>query len=185
MDKARKWTDKQLEKMESEIAKIYKKANKDITEKWNSYMKSEQKRLDALKAEAERTGDMYEYQRVLRNFTLQNQKYQSMVNQTTEKIANANKIAVDYLNEKTPSIYSTNYNQVIGEVNGMKANINFDMVDESTVKKLIKNGSIDLLPKKVDISKDMKWNTKKINSQVIQGKLQGESMEAYRRGCRM
>lgn len=176
MDKARKWTDKQLEKMESEIAKIYKKTNKDITEKWNSYMKSEQKRLDALKAEAERTGDMYEYQRVLRNFTLQNQKYQSMVNQTTEKIANANKIAVDYLNEKTPSIYSTNYNQVIGEVNGMKANINFDMVDESTVKKLIKNGSIDLLPKKVDISKDMKWNTKKINSQVMQGILQGESI---------
>lgn len=176
MDKARKWTDKQLEKMESEIEKIYKKANKDITEKWNSYMKSEQKRLDALKAEAERTGDMYEYQRVLRNFTLQNQKYQSMVNQTTEKIANANKIAVDYLNEKTPSIYSTNYNQVIGEVNGMKANINFDMVDESTVKKLIKNGSIDLLPKKVDISKDMKWNTKKINSQVMQGILQGESI---------
>lgn len=50
------------------------------------------------------------------------------------------------------------------------------MVDQNTVYLLAaKNKS--LLPyKKVNVPKDLRWNTKQINAQVMQGILQGESM---------
>ena len=47
-DKAREWTDEQLEKLEKKISQTYKQAEKELTEKWNAYMKEGEARLSAL-----------------------------------------------------------------------------------------------------------------------------------------
>ena len=55
-------------------------------------------------------------------------------------------------------------------------NITFNLVDESTVKRRQREGDIKLPKKKIDIPKDMRWNTKMLNSKLLHGILNGDSI---------
>jgi len=182
-DKARTLTDRKLSAMENRITQIYTDAESDIQAKWVAYMSEVDSRLsgiqEALKG-ARITSDTdtiehleYEYRRLVQNQTLQDARFRAMVDEVTDKLSNTNQIALSYVNGEMPSIYALNYNQLAGVVDGF-GGYSFTLVDETTVKALaVSNKS--LLPRKtVDIPKDKLWNTKKINSQVMQGILQGE-----------
>lgn len=52
----------------------------------------------------------------------------------------------------------------------------FSMVDASTVDRLRRDGDIKLPPKKVNVPKDERWNTKQMSSKLMQGILQGDSI---------
>ena len=185
MDNARKITDRKLAQMEKRIKKIYEESQKDIQRKWNEYMANAKKRLDKLEsayAEAQRAGDTAKIEQAKKRLeqakksaTLQNKQYQDMVAETTRQIASANQTAIAYVNGQMPSVYTVNYNQA--KVSAEDVGMNFKAVNEATVKRMITDGDIKLPPKKVSIPKDMRWNTKQINSSVLQGILQGESMD--------
>ena len=186
-DKARIQTDKELAKMERKIVSIYSDANADITKKWDAYMKEVKPQVDALQKayeEAKKSGDKdlikktgKKYGIELRKYTLENKKYQRMVDRTTTEIAHANERALAYINGEMPKIYAINYNQMALDTDKIKG-YSFDLVDESTVKNLIVNDDVSLLKKRLDIPKDKAWNTKSINSQVLQGIIQGEPVSA-------
>ena len=114
-----------------------------------------------------------EYGQFLRQQTYMNKRYKSMLDTTTTKLANVNEIALSYLNDEMPSVYATNYNQLSKD---MPAGISFDLVDETTVKNLVKDNPKLLPTKKLDIPKDKRWNQKAINAQVLQSIIQGESI---------
>ena len=114
-----------------------------------------------------------EYGQFLRQQTYTNKRYKSMLDTTTTKLANVNEIALSYLNDEMPSVYATNYNQLSED---MPAGISFDIVDETTVKNLVKDNPKLLPSKKLDIPKDKRWNQKAINAQVLQSIIQGESI---------
>jgi SPP1 gp7 family putative phage head morphogenesis protein len=184
-DKARQWTDKELEKMERNLKRHYKQATAELTEKWNKYMERARERISGLQAKydtALKGGDQNSIreakerlEKAKRSATLENERYKNMVDETTEKLAHVNEIALDYVNGKMPKVYTKNYNQVKGEA--QEVGIKFNIVDETTVERLVKTGDIKLPKKKVNIPKDMRWNTKQLNSSVLQGILQGESMD--------
>lgn len=104
--------------------------------------------------------------------TLQNEHYKAMLQVTTEKLAHANEIALNYINDNMAGIYAINFNAFRDEA--MKYGLNFALVDEHTVKNLALNDKSLLPHKELNIPKDMRWNTKQINSAVMQGILQGE-----------
>lgn len=183
MDKARKLTDKELAKLEREISELYFVSQAEISEKWNKYMQSHKKKLDRLYdklQEAKKSGDKdairdaeAEYERAVKNVTLNDKRYKAMINETTAKIANVNQIALDYVNGDMPKIYTLNYNEFDNQdIDGYS----FTLVNERAVENLIKSNKIELPPKKVNIPKDQAWNAKNINSQLLQGIIQGESI---------
>lgn len=184
-DQARKQTDKQLKSMEKYLSNMYDNAKLGLQEKWDAYMRDIAPKLDMLKKEyeaAKKSGDKdliaklgKEYGIAVRENTLTNSYYKNMIDSTTTRIANVNQHALDYVNGNMASIYSINYNQIASSFDKI-AGYSFNMVDESTVRFLaISNKS--LLPyKTLNIAKDKAWNTKAINSQVMQGILQGESV---------
>ena len=188
-DKAHAWTDKQLERMEKRITKTYKQAQSEITEKWNAYMARAQKRTEGLQAAYEaalKTGSASEIKaakaaldKAKENITFKNQYYKDMVDETTLRLANVNQIAVNYMNDQMPSIYTHNYNQA-GDAASV-AGLKFSAVSEGAVKERFIEGKADTpymhLQKYLDIPKDQRWNTKKLNSSVLQGIIQGESMQ--------
>lgn len=180
-DSARQWTDAELEKIEKELQRIYRQARDEITAKWDAYMAKAQDRLSTLynaylnappdkKAEA-----LAKYQKAAENVTLRNEWYQSMVDQTTYELARVNQLAVDYINGNMTGIYTVNYNATIEGLSNL--GVQFNLVDEATVRRMVLEGGTHLPYKNLDIPKDMAWNAKSINNSVLQGILQGESMD--------
>ena len=174
-DTARKWTDEELARMEDEIRNIYSESKRGITQKWNAYMKRSQRHLDALYDNIETKEDLERYQRELMDFTIHRDKYMSMIQETTRRIANANQIAINYANGKMPSIYEVNYNQAANDAANI--GIRFNIINEDVIRRRIVEGDIKLPNKTLDIPKDMRWNTKQLNASVVQGIIQGESMD--------
>lgn len=54
--------------------------------------------------------------------------------------------------------------------------ITFNILNPETVRKLEREGNITLPKKKVDVPKDMRWNTKQMASKLYQGILGGDSI---------
>ena len=162
--------------MQRRITETYSDSLADLRKKWDEYMRRGQKRLEALRSDPDA------YQRALRNYTLQNAWYKDMVDSTTEKLAHVNETALAYVKDQMPEIYTLNYNQFgrelarynISEEDGIR----FNLVDEATVRRMITDGDIQMpnQKKRLSIPKDKRWNTKQINSSVLQGILQGESL---------
>lgn len=184
-DTARKWTDGQLAKTNREVAKIYKQAQKELTEKWDSYMQKGGSRIKGFESaytKALQSQDAMaiataksKLEQAKIAYTLQNDYYKEMVNSVTKEIAKVNGKALAYVNGTLANVYATNYEQAKHIVDGM--GLSFTLTDKSTIKRMIKNGDIRLPKKKLNIPKDIQWNTRRINSAVLQGILQGESMK--------
>lgn len=177
-DAARIWTDKELAEMEAHLTRVYTQSRDEIAEKWDAYMAKGQKRLDGLyqdylnAPQDLKPAALKKYQTALDNYTLKNQWYRDMVNETTLRLANVNQIAADYINGHIPAIYTHNFNQLDPDV--LNLGIKWTLRDEYAVKNLLK----DTLPSAaVNYPKDMAWNMKQINSGVLQGMLQGESID--------
>lgn len=188
MDKFHKQTDIKLEEMEKHISSIYSRTYKETSEKWVEYLKKAEKKADSLlkavsiaktpeeKAKAER-----QYKAYLRSVTLQNKRYKEMVEQTANRLLAVNETALQYINEQLPEVYVINHNGLAGVIEkdlvkeGVQG-VSFTMVDGNTVKKLATTNATLLPYKYINGKKDVRWNTKKINAEVLQGILQGESI---------
>lgn len=176
-DAARRWTDAELLEMENHIRWMYTQAQQELTEKWNKYMDRGESRLDNLynaylsAPATEKAAALKKYQDAAQNFTIRNQWFQNMVDATALRLANVNQIALDYVNGRIPRIYVENYNFIDPELR--EIGVSWALRDEYTVRNLMR----DSLPEKhINVAKDMAWNRKQINSAVLQGILQGESI---------
>lgn len=185
MDVAARKTDKRLEEIEKRLHKIYEQAQDDLTKSWKNYMEAQNayvKDLQEAYGRAKDFGTPEEVREIGKELgvakaerTLQNQYYKDMVKETTRKLANVNQTALNYVNGQMYWVYSTNYNQAAKDAD--KVGFRFDMVDEATVKRRVMDGNIKLPKKKINIPKDQRWNTKQLNSSVLQGIVNGESMQ--------
>ena len=181
-DKARVWTDKELAEIEKRIEKIYKTAQKEITVSWNEYMKKVSKKLQKLQDDydkAKQSGDKdlikktgEKLGKAKASETYQNQRYKAMLDDVTDKLANVNQTAISYINGELPSIYAVNYNGIAPQAD--KVGLDFSLVDDYTVRRLALDGDIKLPYKDLNKIKDKLWNTRQLNSSVLQGILQGE-----------
>lgn len=177
-DSARHWTDEHLREMEAHLKSIYRQARDELTEKWDDYMARGRLRLDDLYAAYmsapadQKAAALARYQQAAQNYTLRNKWYRDMVNETTYRLAHVNEIAVSYVNGQIPSIYVRNFNYIDPEV--MDIGIKWTIRDEHMVRNLVQ---ASLPNKTVNYAKDMAWNTRQINAGVLQGILQGESID--------
>ena len=185
MDKAHKATDKRIASMETHLRAIYTRADKEVREAWDKYMQTAEEELKPLQKayeDAKKSGDKEKIRktgRILaakkREMTITNAHYKAVVERTAQELTHVNEIATAYVNGELPDVYALNYNFVatgMQEVSG----ISFDLYDAHTVRNLAMSDETLLPYKVVDVAKDVRWNTKLINSEVLQGILQGESM---------
>lgn len=70
-----------------------------------------------------------------------------------------------------------NFNYTTYEIEmGVNANTGFALYSRETVEKLVKQNEISLPKRKVDIPLDQQWNRKHLDSAILQGVLQGDSI---------
>lgn len=186
-DNARKLTDAELEKMEKHLREIYERANSEIGESWKNYMDKVGEQIKALQNAydaAKESGDAEEIREAARRLsqrkrelTLLDKHYREMTSQLAQELANVDKTAAAYINGKLPEIYSLNYNETGNGIANTVKGYSFELVDANTVKRLATTDETLLPYKYVDGRKDVRWNTQKINAEVLQGIIQGESMD--------
>jgi hypothetical protein len=102
-------------------------------------------------------------------------RFTAMKEDIAKQLLNVNQIATAYINGELPEIYTLNYNALAETVDGV-GGYSFTLTDADTVKHLATTDK-SLLPfRELDPEKDMPWNMKAINSEVLQGIVQGESI---------
>lgn len=186
MDKSRQQTDKRLAEMEKHLAGIYERASREVGEKWKAYMdraaetvKSYEKAVEVAKksgdADAIKKAEAALAQKQ-KSVTILDTHYRNMTTQLAAELSNVNKTAAAYINDQLPELYAINYNGVGAGIESAVQGYSFELVDANTVKNLATKDETLLPYKSIDGRKDVRWNTQAVNSEVLQGIIQGESI---------
>lgn len=178
MDKGHIETEKVLVALEKRIKKLYGDASKDLKKEADEYFaqfakrdKEQKKLVDAGKI----TDEEYKQWRLAQ--IGRGKRFLALCDKLAERMTDANKVAVSYVNDTTPGIYSLNYNYSAYEIEQVAGMVDFTLLDEQTVRRMMVEDP-DLLPKRrVDAPKDLKWNRTKFQAEITSGILMGESIK--------
>lgn len=184
-DEAHEATDKIIEKMEKQIAKEYRAAVKEMSAKLKEYGEKFDKKDETMRQkmlDGEITQKQYSEWRVREIAT--GDRYKAMIDTLAEDMARTNDIAKSTINGHMEDVYALNRNYAVyqAEKDAM-IDTSFTLYNRRSTEELFKNKR-SLLPAprpgtkawKAAHNKDLKWNQQKINSSMIQGLLQGESI---------
>ena len=192
IDKAHKQTDSILEMLESKIYMTYKQAEKEVQDKWKAYLDSvdeDAKEIKKKLVEATKKGnpaDIVKYRSKLASLyksrTFQNQQFHNLLQEIALQYQHSAETATTIINGKLPKVYSVNYNymgqQIIPQVKNLTdIDIIFNLVDTQTIRNLLLEDSTLLPLLEINGKKYRRWVTSKINSEVLNGIIQGESMD--------
>lgn len=169
--------------MEKKLRRLFDKESKRIEKEWEAYMMQANK--DLLELEEERFTmrikgeDTKDIDKKIKDAkidrTLKDKRYKAMLDKVTNDLARVNVLALSYINENMPPIYKINYNQ-IGEQTAVLG-IDFTLLNDEMLNNLIEEDKVDLPHKTLNKYKDKAWNMKQLNSSLLQGIIQGESMQ--------
>ena len=178
-------TERELARLEKSIKKEYTQAYKELKKKTDDYFASFAVRDAKMKAAIEigsypipagYSPDQY-YKIWRQNQLGRGKRWEKLRDDMAKRIGESNKVAEAYINDKTPGIYSLNYNYEAYQIEGITGAA-FDIYNEQTVKRLIREKNhIEFRTVSVNPKRDYQWNTKKINSELTSGILQGKSIK--------
>lgn len=175
-DRTHRMTDEKLEQMERHLSAIYSRAEKEIQKSANEYFerftKQDEQKRKLVDAGALSSDD---YQTWRKGKIMYGKRFTDLKRKVAEQLLNVNKSAMSYINGELPEIYSLNYNALQVAVSGIDG-YSFTLVDEDVVSNLAATDKTLLPYKYIDGKKDVRWNTKKVNAEVLQGILQGDSI---------
>ena len=184
-DLAHEWTDEELEKLERRIARVYREARDELNETVKAYFESFRKRDEEMRAligtvqnGKEWTEQDYKMWRL--NQIGRGKRFEALRDKVAERYTKANEVAVAYVNDATPGIYSLNRNYAAYTIEKVAGNVGFDLWDERTVRRLIveQPNLMPYYPKKKALKRgtDLKWGKKQITKSITSGILQGKSV---------
>ena len=189
-------TERRLKALESKIAAMYDESAKELQKEIDRYFSQFEKRDQEMK---ELIGTIQNGKEWTENDYLiwrQNQigrgkRFEALRDKLAERVTNANEVAISYVNDETPGIYSLNRNYTAYTIDkatggGMSfdkngsLNADFILFDEQTVKRLIVE-SPDLMPyypekKAIKRGIDLAYGKSQITKSITSGIMQGKSI---------
>lgn len=198
VDYSDEYTNDELIKLEKRLAKEYKQASKEIQKKYDDFIngydeevngkkvhhKSLKEKCDDMKKKV-KNGEMTqnEYDKWYIGQIITSERWLALRDDMASRVTASKKRAEELINGTTPSIYAENYNHEAYKIEKYASkkyknmDISFDLVDEHTIRR-VAGGKTSLLPKsRVNVSKEQRWNQKKMQNALLQGLLQGESID--------
>ena len=172
-------TEELLYYMTAEIESVYGQAYLELLEQARKHLEwfiaadeAKRKLFDAGKLSKD------DYQTWRRYQLLTGRHNHSMIQNMADVLTNKNVVAASVINGYLPEAYAINGNYITYEIEkNFGINTMFELIDEQTVERLLREKP-DLLPQaSVNIPKDLRWNKEKLNSAIVQGILQGDGVE--------
>ena len=181
-DKAHRLTDEKLEEIEKRLSDIYSRAEKEIQKTVDDYFAKFAKRdakQRALLEAGEITEQEYKQWRLAQMG--RGERFKALQKRVAERYTKANQTAVSYVNDATPGIYSLNRNYAAYTIESVAGDVGFDLWDERTVKRLIKDEP-DLMPyypakRALNRGIDLAYGKRQISACVTSSILQGKSIK--------
>lgn len=171
-------TDKQLAALSKRLQLVYRQAMFSLREKTLNYLEQFEKE-DAEKRALYDSGEL-EHEAFIKwrkEQLMLPEQWNRMLNQLSADLTNRNEVAASMINDELPEVYALNHNYGTYEAEtGSGIDTTYTMYDKATVARLVKEKQVLLPEPKVNIPKDQRWNKQHIQSAVLQGILQGESM---------
>ena len=108
-------------------------------------------------------------------------RFEALRDQLAERMTRANEVAISYVNDATPSIYSLNRNYSAYTIEKAAGNVGFTLWDESTVRRLIVEHP-DLMPdypkaRALKRGIDLAYGKRQITSVVTSGLMRGQGLK--------
>ena len=172
-----KYTDEQIDELAEKFEGIYKRASDELEKKASAYFSRFEKQDEQMRKNVEKgliKQEDYEKWRISQMMT--GEHWKMLKEQSAKTLLEANENALKLANGKLPSVYSFTYNEVGKDAEDVIKGYSFDLVNERAVAELAKSDKTLLPYKTLDGKKDERWNTKKVNAEVMQGIIQGESI---------
>lgn len=119
-----------------------------------------------------------DYKRWRKSKLLRGDMFSEISDLTAKSLLDANRESYEIVNGYMPSVYAENFNWTAYKIEKtIKARISFDIYDENTVERLLKDNP-ELLPKaSVNSVKDVKWNKQNVTAAIMQSIISGESLD--------
>lgn len=192
MDKGRIATDKELNKIKRRVSVVYSEAEKKATAKLEKYLdkyRAEDEDMRQQVEDGEIDESEYEDWRIQNIMT--GRDWKKTKSDVAEEYTKANIKAMDIVNIVVPVVFAINYNFMADKLTKeAKQKVSKEPKGESkqeeamrtlnipkvTTKDYVKKGAKLAPTKKVNIPKDKRWNERKMNSEVLKGIKNGESM---------
>lgn len=185
MSYADDFTEKKLLELEKKINKVYSDAQKDLEKQAKDYFEQFAKRDEEYKKLVD-SGDITkdEYKQWRLNQIGRGERMNKMAANMAERATQANEVAMAYVNDATPTIYSLNRNHeayVIEQLgHDMTAGGDFTLYNESSVRRMLVNEP-EVMPyypqeKAVARGIDLEYGQKVIKAKTTSGILQGKSV---------
>lgn len=183
-DEGRKLTDIELAELEKRIRESYGKAVNDLREIIDEYFGNFLKRDAEMKKLIGKeingrvwTEEDYKQWRLAQMG--RGQRFEALRAKLADRLTHANEVAIAYINDKTPGIYTLNRNYAAYEIESVGAGVDFTLYDESTVRRLVAERP-SLMPyypvaKAVKRGIDLEYGKKQITACVTSGILMGTS----------
>lgn len=180
-DIGREQTDKLLEELEKRIFAAFSEANAEMQKLIDDYFES-LKRLDAKNREW-MTEEEYKQWRL--NAIGRGERFIALRDKLAERMADAHEVAIAYVNDATPGIYSLNRNYAAYTIEKAYGNLDFTFWDEATVRRLIveQPNLMPYYPEEMAVKRgiDLKYGQQQITAQVTSGILRGLSIQSMAR----
>ena len=182
-DPAHQETDKEIAGLEKKIKSVYRQAEKNATEKFNTYMAKFKVKDEAHKSDvASGKWTQEQYDNWRRNQLLYADNLSTIRDTIAKDLHNADKIATQMVRDKQVDVYALNHNYGTYEIeHGLGIDTSYSLYDHDTVERLIKDNP-QLLPKpsakkqrEID-AKDIAWNKEKLSSAFTASILSGDSI---------
>lgn len=185
-DEGHNLTEKELAKLERRIASVYGEAAKELQETVDNYFRQFEKRDAEMKELIGTVVNGKEWtERDYKQWRLdqigRGERFKALQKRVAERYTAANQTAVSYVNDATPGIYSLNRNYAAYTIESVAGDVGFDLWDEQTVKRLIKDEP-DLMPyypekRALNRGIDLAYGKRQISACVTSSILQGKSIK--------
>lgn len=189
-DYSDKLTDKELIKLERKLTTEYRSCWSSLNVTCKSYFANLKDRyLKEYEAFQEGKYTKEQFDAWYLSQVGRGKRWEALQDDMAQRISKANQMACDYINDMTPKIYAENYNFSAYTIEGYakrtaaggtKMDVAFDLVDEHTIKELMlgKNHSeFKALANTLNLPRDYKWNYDRIQSALVHGILEGDSID--------
>lgn len=177
-------TEKILKRIEQEISKEYALAEKEIQEKLNDYLRRFEIK-DALKLKALDNGLIteQEYKQWRLGQVMIGERWKKMRDSIAEDLTHADQIAKSIAFEHMPEVYALNHDYGTYQIeHASLIDTSYTLYDRHAFEELVKNEDTFIpapgrkVTRAINEGKALAWNKKQVQSVMMQGLLQGESI---------